>query len=70
MGATISARTEKAQNGRCEEGFELAREKAELKRENGNIRSRSRLWLSLCIMLNEIELIEVIVNLFEEYLSY
>ena len=32
MEGSISARTEKAQNSRCEEGFELAREKAEDKK--------------------------------------
>lgn len=41
MEGSISARTEKAQNSRCEEGFELARGKSEWKngRYHGKVKA-------------------------------
>lgn len=66
MEGSISTRTENAQNRRCEEGFELARGKAELKKkkENGDRRLKFKAMAGFCIMSNRIKLIEVIVNIF------
>lgn len=66
MEGSISARTEKAQNRRCEEGFESARGKAELKKGEWSYEAQIQGygWLGLCIMSNGIELIEIIVNIF------
>lgn len=64
MEGAISARTEKAQNSRYEEGFALARGGQCRNGKNGDIRTRPGLWLDFYIMSRGIELIEVIVNFF------
>lgn len=71
MEGSISARTEKAQNSRCEDAFEFPGEKQSRTSEHGDIMARSRLWLCLCIMFKEIEFTEVNQESFlKKYRSY